>query len=188
MVWERYLVRYATDERVQSYFQSHRREFDGTELVVSHILLQPSLGAGPAGVEESMRRAEAIRGEITSGKLSFADAARKHSNGPSKRDGGRLGPIGRHGPMDEAFSRAAFALEPGQVSPAVKTAFGIHLIRCDESKPGTKQLAEVRKEVGDALARELLDKLAAIERNRTAVKYTGALPHFKPGTHELAPP
>jgi parvulin-like peptidyl-prolyl isomerase len=133
------------------------------------------------------KQAEKIREEIVAGKLTFADAARKYSAGPSRKDGGRLGSIGRHGPMDESFSRAAFALKVGEVSRPVKTVFGVHLIRCDEIKPGDKKLAEVRKELEDALSRELLDKLAKTQRQHTTVEYTGVLPHFKPGTHELEP-
>ena len=53
---------------------------------------------------------------------------------------------------------------------------------------GTKQLADVRKELEDALARELLDKIARLEQRRTPVEFTGEVPHFKPGTRELVMP
>ena len=46
----------------------------------------------------------------------------------------------------------------------------MHLIRCDAVAPGRKQLADVRREVEAALARELLDKLARTERGYTTVK------------------
>ena len=186
VVWRKYVARYATEERLGAYFAAHRRDFDGTQLVVSHILLRPS-STETKTPDEPLKRAERIRAEIAAGKLTFADAARKYSAGPSRKDGGRLGLIGRHGPMDESFSRAAFALEAGQVSQPVKTAFGVHLIRCDEVKSGDKKLADVRKELEDALSQELLDKLAGIERQYTSVEYTDAMPHFKPGTHELEP-
>ena len=184
VIWRKYVARYATDERLASYFAAHRREYDGTQLVVSHILLRRSAD-GAKTTAELLKQAAAIRAEIVADKLSFADAARKYSAGPSRKDGGRLGTIGRHGPMDEAFSRAAFALDAGQVSQPVKTSFGIHLIRCDQIKPGAKKLAEVRKELEDALSQELLDRLAKTQRQYTPVEYTGVLPHFKPGTHEI---
>jgi parvulin-like peptidyl-prolyl isomerase len=187
VVWERYFARYATQARFDSFFENHRRELDGTQVSVSQILLRLPPGAGPAAIADLVNRAEAIRTEIASGKFGFADAAQKYSSGPSSKEGGRLGPIGRHAPMDEAFSRAAFALEAGQVSRPVVTTFGVHLIRCDQIKPGRKQPADVRKEIEEALARELLDKISETQRRTTAVKYTGASPHFKPGTRELAP-
>jgi len=70
----------------------------------------------------------------------------------------------------------------------VATRFGVHLIRCDEIEPGNMTAAGVREQLEEALARELLDKLARLERRHTAVKYTGAMPHFKPDTRELAVP
>ncbi|MGB7734406.1 MAG: peptidylprolyl isomerase [Thermoguttaceae bacterium] len=186
VLWRKYVARYATDQRLASYFAAHHREYDGTQLLVSHILLRPSADGAKTTVE-LLKQAEKIREEIVGGTLSFADAARKYSAGPSRRDGGRLGLIGRHGPQDETFSRAAFALDAGQVSQPVKTSFGAHLIRCDEIKPGDKKLADVRKELEDALSQELLDKLAQAQRQYTPVEYTGILPHFKPETHELEP-
>ncbi|MGA2066748.1 MAG: peptidylprolyl isomerase [Thermoguttaceae bacterium] len=189
VIWGRYLAKYLTAERDEAYFQAHRRELDGTELAVSHVLLRPAPDkTQPAAIEQLVRRAEEIRGEIVAGKLSMAEAARKYSAGPSSRDGGRLGWIGRRGPMDEAFTRAAFALKKGELSPPVRSPFGIHLIRCDEVRPGSKGLADVRREVEDSLTRELLEKLAGIERKHAAVRYTAAWPHFKPGTRELTEP
>jgi parvulin-like peptidyl-prolyl isomerase len=184
-LWDKYLEKYLTQQRLAAWFEAHRQELDGTELVVSHILLRTSPGQSS---EEVVKRAETVRRDILAGKVSFAEAAQKHSEGPSRSEGGRLGVIGRHGPMDEAFSRAAFALKAQQISPPTKTSFGVHLIRCDEVKPGRKQLDDVRKEVEAALGRELLDKLAAIQRRTTAVKYTAKWPHFRPGTRELAGP
>jgi parvulin-like peptidyl-prolyl isomerase len=186
--WERLLARYRTEDRLKSYFESHRREYDGTQVSVSHILLRPKPEAGGQAVDELVRRAESIRQEIAAGKMSFEEAARKHSAGPSSVEGGRLGPIPRRGVMDEAFSRAAFALEAGQVSPPVKTPFGVHLIRCDGITPGSKQLDDVRPQLEEALARELLEKLARAQRQYTPVEFTGKAPHFKPGTTELVVP
>jgi parvulin-like peptidyl-prolyl isomerase len=188
LVWDKYLARYATDRRAEAFFEAHRREFDGTELAVSHILLRPSPGADRAAWGELIKQAAALRRSILAGETPFADAARKHSAGPSGKDGGRLGPIPRRGVMDEAFSRAAFALQVGQVSEPVLTPFGVHLIRCDAVRPGTRQVADVRKELDDALARELLAKIARLEQRRTPVLYTGKSPYFKPGTRELVLP
>lgn len=187
-VWEKYLAKYLTQEREEAYFRAHRRDLDGTEIRVSHILLRAPPG-GPSALREDLtKRAQAIRQEILSGKASFAEAARKYSGGPSAQEDGKMGFIPRHGVMDEAFSRAAFALEPGQVSEPVETPFGVHLIRCDEIKPGTKILSQVRKQVEEVLGRELLSKLADLERRYSPIEYTGRSPHFRPGTREVVEP
>ena len=186
--WEQYIGRYLTDARIEAFFDAHRRDFDGTEISVSHILLQGAHSGRRADGDALAGEAARIAREIAAGRISFAAAARKYSAGPSAAQGGRLGWIGRRGPMDEAFSRAAFALEEGQISGPVKTPFGVHLIRCDAIRPGGKKLAHVRQELEDALARELLEKLAQVELRYTPVEFTGKLPHFKVGTRELAAP
>ncbi len=186
LVWDRYLAKYRTPQRRETWFQNHHGDLDGTELVVSHILLRPVAGASQKETEALEKQAESIRAEITSGKLDFAAAAAKYSAGPSGKQGGRLGKIGRHGPMDESFSRAAFELKAGQISPPVRSPFGVHLIRCDEVVPGTKKISDLTGAIDEALAEELLVKISHLERPRTTVKYTSAWPHFKPGTRELA--
>ena len=164
LVWDRYLAKYRTPQRRETWFQNHHRDLDGTELVVSHILLRPAAGAGPKEIEALEKQAESIRAEIVSGKLDFAAAAKKYSAGPSGKQGGRLGKIGRHGPMDESFSRAAFQLKAGEISPPVRSPFGVHLIRCDEVVPGTKKLSDLTGPIDEALAKELLEKISQLER------------------------
>ena len=186
LVWEKYRARYLAPERREAYFLAHRRELDGTQLEVSHILLRAASDAGSRVGDALVEQALAIRREIASGRVPFAEAARAHSAGPSRASGGRLGFIGRHGPMDETFSRAAFALAVGETSPPVRTPFGVHLIHCDACRAGGKRLADVGPEVDEALSRELIEKLARLQRQRMPVKYTTAWPHFKPGTCELA--
>ncbi len=188
LAWPKYLERYATEARLKEYFEAHRREFDGTRRTVSHILLAPPQGAGSGAFDALKNRAEQLREEIVSGKMTFEEAARHYSAGPSREQGGLLGPIARRGAMAESFSRAAFALGVGQISRPVTTRFGVHLIRVDDEQRGDKQLADVREQVEDALARELTRKMADYERVRTPVEFTGHGPYFKPGTRELVVP
>ena len=186
LVWDRYLSKYCTPKRRETWFQNHHRDLDGTELVVSHILLRPAAGAGPKEIEALAKRAESIREEITSGKIDFAAAAEKYSDGPSRKQGGRLGKVRRHDPMPEPFSRAAFELSAGQISPPVRSSFGVHLIRCNKVVPGTKKVTDLTAPIDAALARELLEKLSDLERKHTHVTYTTLWPHFREGTQELA--
>jgi parvulin-like peptidyl-prolyl isomerase len=188
LVWHKLVAQHISESRLDSYFRAHHRDFDGTTVSVSHILLRPEKNAAPGAWDDLTARAVAIRAEIKSEKISFAEAARKYSAGPSAADGGALGFIPRHDVMDEAFSHAAFALEVGELSEPVRTPFGIHIIRCSEIKPGDKQLNDVRIELEECLSRELLAKLAKEQETFTPVKYTGKLPYFKAATRELVKP
>jgi parvulin-like peptidyl-prolyl isomerase len=186
--WNRYLEQQLTDAELEKYFNGHRREFDGSELRVSHILLKVENLDDAAAVVAAIKQAEQLRTEITGKKLSFAAAAEKYSAGPSRKQGGDLGFIPRHGAMAEAFSQAAFQLQPGDISKPVVTPFGVHLIQCTEVKPGQQKWQTQRRELAGAWSREQFLTLADAARRQTSIKYTGASPHFRSGTRELVLP
>src|SRR5437870_468964 len=66
------------------------------------------------------------------------DLAKKYSLDGSKDYGGDIGYFSE-GEMVPEFSKAAFALKPGEVSPPVKTNFGWHIIKLEDRKKGAAQ-------------------------------------------------
>jgi parvulin-like peptidyl-prolyl isomerase len=170
--WQQYLARQLTDANLERYFQRHRRDFDGTEVRVAHILLKPAKEDGLT----ANGKASAVRAEIAAGNLSFADAARMHSAGPSAAAGGDIGWIKRHEPMPEAFSQAAFALEAGQISQPVTTPLGVHLIQVTEVKPGQRTWQEAREELKPAVTLYLFRWLAEKQRADSKVERVGDWP------------
>ena len=92
---------------------------------VRHILIKPNPLLPP---EEARHRAEQIRQRILNGE-DFADLARAHSEDTlSAAKGGDLGWV-NPGQMVPAFEEAMDRLKPGEVSPVVRSPFGLHIIQ-----------------------------------------------------------
>ena len=168
--WPRFLERYLTDENLERYFRQHRRDFDGTEVSVAHILFRIERPDDPPSRDAALAAADRLRSRIQAGELSFARAAQRYSTAPTASADGRLGFISRHQPMPEAFTRAAFALEPGEVSPPVITTAGVHLIQCLQVKPGTKRWQDARAELEAAVTRHLFRWAADQQRPRAKIE------------------
>jgi parvulin-like peptidyl-prolyl isomerase len=88
--------------------------------------------------------------------------------------------------MHEAFNRAAFDLQQGEISEPVATIFGVHLITVTEVKPGGKTLEEVRSQVMQDFNQWLVDQLIEEEIKKAKIEFNENFPHYKPGTRELA--
>jgi len=69
---------------------------------------------------------EKLKADIAAG-TDFAEAARKHSQCPSGKQGGDLGEF-RQGQMVPEFDKVVFNEEVGKVHGPIKTQFGYHLI------------------------------------------------------------
>ncbi|WP_104018501.1 peptidylprolyl isomerase [Roseovarius nitratireducens] len=151
-----------TDEALQTAYDS---EYTGaaeeTEYRASHILV------------ETEEEAQALVEEIAGG-ANFAALAQEHSTGPSGPSGGELGWFGA-GVMVPEFSEAVTALDVGEVSDPVKTQFGWHVIKLNETRAKEKPaLADVRDELADTLRRQALDAHVAQLEANSAVDRSGS--------------
>ena len=120
---------------------------------------------------KAKERAAQLKQDIAAGKLSFADAARQHSQAPSGKEGGDIGWIERQQPMPEDFTRVAYSLKPGEVGEPLVSPFGIHLITVLEERPGGKQWRQVQDELRPAVALYLFRWIADRERAGAKVEY-----------------
>ncbi|MEC9094317.1 MAG: peptidylprolyl isomerase [Planctomycetota bacterium] len=183
--WGKYLNNFLTEENLKKYFDQHRRKIDGTELRVSHILIQPENGNQKESWEEAFRRAKKIYADLASKKITFEKAVIEHSSGATKINKGELGWINWHGPMAPEFTVTSFQLKPGQISKPVSTSFGFHLIKLLEEKPGKTKMEAVRPQIVHSVKRYLFEWLAQKQAKQTSVKFTGNFPYFEFGSKKL---
>lgn len=179
---DKFVRQQLTPEAITAAFERNRREFDGTRLRVSHIVLRPEAGGDGDPSAPLVARAKEIRQRIIQGRISFGDAARAHSAGPSRRAGGDLGWIGRDGPMVDAFSSQAFRAAKGSVSEPFVTPYGVHVLTVTDVEAGRIGLDAVRPALEKLLATQLVRGLVAAGRQRTPVSFAAGVPHFDPAT------
>lgn len=124
-----------SDADVQQYYNTHRQQFQVPEQVrVRHILIKVPSNANAQTVAAAKAKADDILKQLKAG-ANFADLAKKYSDDPgSKAQGGELGFI-QHGATVPAFDRTAFSLQPGQLSPVIRTQFGFHILQVEEKQP-----------------------------------------------------
>jgi peptidyl-prolyl cis-trans isomerase C len=140
-----------TDADVNDFYTKNPDEFQGVR--ASHILIRPD---GPD--DESKKKARAKAEDLAKqarGGADFAELAKTHSADGSAQQGGDLGFFTK-GAMVPAFSAAAFALQPGEVSDVVETQFGFHVIKLAERKDIA--LAEAAPKIRDFLAAKQRDE------------------------------
>ena len=99
----------------------------------SHILLRADQQAPQAEWDAAKLRADSILQALKDG-ADFEELATTFSQDPgSARQGGKL-PFVQRGQLVKEYEDAAFALQPGEMSGVVQSAFGYHIIKMDERK------------------------------------------------------
>jgi parvulin-like peptidyl-prolyl isomerase len=183
--WNKYVAKNSNDENMAEVFKAMHEQVDGTERRVSHILLRLDGAPSEASLKALVDRAKQLREDITSGKISFEDAAAKYSGGPSRTRGGDLGYIPVSGVMVQNFSKTAFSLKPDEISPPVVTPFGVHLIKVTDTKPGAKTWQDVRDQLQQTLSSFLLNQIVKAQQEKASIQFAAGVPHFKKGTTEM---
>lgn len=103
-------------------------------IIAQHVLVAyKGAKRAPKGVTRSKAEAKARAQEAAAKAHApgtpFEDVVKQYSDDAGTVD--RLGSLGkfRRDAMDPAFSAAAFALKPGEISDPVETPFGFHVIK-----------------------------------------------------------
>ncbi len=113
-----------TREEIERYYEEHKNEFTTQHSVdISMIINAPT------------ENPEKIRQEITSGKISFADAARKYSTAPNAASGGRMGAIAWMD-LNPDWRPILANMQPGEVSPVMRVANATILLQLNSSIEG----------------------------------------------------
>ncbi len=143
-----------SDEDVKAFYDENPQLFDAEAQVrARHIIFNATLEADAQTVAEARGKAEEARRRALAGE-DFAELARELSEGPTAPNGGDLGFFSK-GQTAPGFSTAAFALEPGGISPVVRTEFGLHVIKVEEKRPARRlPLDEVSDHVRNLLIQQ----------------------------------
>ncbi len=135
----------ATDEQLQAFYEEQKDLYTTKERrKISHILFKftEDTNADGQALEKAVKAKQRLATE------DFAVLAEEVSEDKlTAKQGGDLG-LFNVGDMEPAFEEAVVALQEGEVSDPVKSAFGYHLIKVTELTPGTiKPFAQVKDKV-----------------------------------------
>lgn len=168
LAWEKHFDRTVTAEEIRGEFEKHLARYDGTELRARQILIKTD--GSPAAIEAAKKKLASIREEILAGKSTFADAARKNSDAPSREQGGDVGYFRYRGVMPTAIAEAAFTLKPKEISQPFASPFGVHILTVTDRHPGDDSLEDVRGTVLQQLSQKLWRELVEAQRRKAKIE------------------
>jgi peptidyl-prolyl cis-trans isomerase SurA len=105
-----------------------------TEYNLAHILVRVPEQASPEQVEVARRRIEQALSQVRAGG-DFAQVAATYSNAPEALQGGALG-WRAHDRLPELFADALERLQPGEVTPPLRSPAGFHLLKLVDRRVG----------------------------------------------------
>ena len=142
------------EQTLRQFYDNNLNSFRISKTVkASHILI--GLPKTPTADQEREARDKAahILKELKQGK-DFALLAIQSSDCNTKINGGDLGFI-KQGFMPKEFDAVAFNLKAGETSDIVKTVYGLHIIRVEESKPETiSEFSEIKPRIAKFLQKD----------------------------------
>ena len=142
----------ATEAEAKEFYDSNPDRFKKPENVTaSHILIKFEDTDTDETKAKKKTDLEKIRKDIIAGTVTFEDAAKAHSDCPSKAQGGSLGTFGK-GQMVPEFEVAAFSQENGEIGEIVETKFGYHVIKVSaHQEESIVKFEEVKDKIIDVL-------------------------------------
>jgi peptidyl-prolyl cis-trans isomerase C len=180
-----------TDEAMHKvYDEAVKQMGEEKEVRARHILIRAAPGDEPAS-KAAEDKIKAIIARLKKGE-DFEKVAKEATEDPSgKANGGDLGYFSKDQMVPE-FSEAAFKLNKGDISEPVKTQFGWHVIKLEDSrvKP-PPSFDEVKGQIENYVTRraqaELVQKLRAEAKIEKFYTVAPPAPPAAPGAPPAAP-
>lgn len=143
-----------SEETLTERYQERKASFTKpAQWKARHILIDVDPEA-VAELEQAEQKAQDLLAKIRAGEAFDALASEFSDDFGSKKTGGDLGWFGP-GRMVKPFEEAVKAMKVGEISEPVKSQFGLHIIKLEDTKPKTiRPLAEVREQLEKDVQKE----------------------------------
>jgi parvulin-like peptidyl-prolyl isomerase len=200
--WDAFVKSQTKEEALRKFFEANTNWFDGSQVRARHVLVacKPTDDAQTkaAARQKVLQVKAAVEAELAKKMAAldpatdplakeqarqkavieiFAAEALKASDCPSKTRGGDLGSFPRNGAMVEPFAKAAFDLQAGQLSDAVETQFGYHVILVTGRLAGKAvKFDDMKDEVSEVYAERLRVAVLLEMRKNAKIELAPAKP------------
>ncbi len=156
------------------YYHLHAEQFNRPERrEVCHIFISINPDYPENTEDMALIRAQEIAEKLQKKPHKFADLALKYSECPTALQGGVLGTVSR-GTLYPELDEVLFTLKAGQVSDAVQSEIGFHVVLCKSiQKPETLSLTKATPKI-----RQLMKERA---RRTCQRAWIASLPTPEPG-------
>jgi peptidyl-prolyl cis-trans isomerase SurA len=123
-----------TDAEIDNFLTNNPDAFSGVEFQLAHILLRAPESASPEQIAQLRERAEKVMARLRSGE-DFARVAAETSDAPDGISGGNIGWRERDR-LPALYADAARDLKPGELSPVLRSASGLHIVKLVDRRGG----------------------------------------------------
>jgi peptidyl-prolyl cis-trans isomerase C len=185
-------IKEPNEAAIKAFYDENADQFKEPESIhAKHILIKPEDGNDPNKAKAAAKaKAEEVMKKVKDGG-NFEELAKEYSACPSAKNGGDLGDAPK-GSFVPEFEKAAYALEPNQVSDIVETEFGYHIIKLVSHKQANVVSLESAKEkISQHLTNQQKEQvvLAYIKqiKNEADIKFTDPNDNFEIPEAKQAP-
>jgi peptidyl-prolyl cis-trans isomerase C len=157
----------ADEASCRRYYEQNSARFRSPDIYEASHILFAAVRENKDAYAQARADAEVVLAALRERPEQFAEQARAYSTCSSAAQGGNLGQISA-GQTTPEFEQALQALSPGEISAAVATRYGFHLIRLERKIAGRQLPYEL---VADRIA----DYLRESVRRRADAQYIARL-------------
>ena len=140
-----------TDAEIDNFITNNADAFTGSEVLVAHILIRVPEEVSEGDFKALSAKAERALRRHAAGE-PFEQLAAEFSDSQDSTEGGVIGWRTRDR-LPALFADAVRTLKPGEVSPVMRSAAGLHIVKLLDTRGGSAQVSE---KVAQTRARHIL--------------------------------